>query len=388
MPKRNKVLLLLAFLVPLSLPVQKSPWYRINSVTGFDWNPTKLLDRPLEAADNDWGFVRGSASWARGNSTFIDELLAVVRDNEWLNRPGVQTFDNITLGKEKFRVKLSIEQTFTGIPSLSYEGTRTFRSKFEIFRPAQGSDPERIVLQLFFDSPESVEKNGALMYYNLAGLNPEEPAFDKDPDALVETFIFRKPDGLRRQVYTWKMEKTPTRKFPTDVGRVVLDEVLEGDSLCFRAVARFSGDILTELLAENNPSLPSLIYPACEADEEDDLYYSLAYMQKFRFPFLTTAMFGWSGTDQRKQGWCGISNINYGLFNHKGFVRDRVPADQVPASYPSPNSGDMSVNDAFGATFTENTASTGYGATGSDNTSKEFMDAIKTASEFNFKEDP
>lgn len=367
------------FLSTISLPVRRTPWFDINHIADWQLDPSKMMSR-LNAAETDWGFVRGSAEWARGNSTFIDQVIATIRDNSWFNESG--TFENITLGKHKFKITITRNTPQTGIQSGAFSGSRTFQNKFEIRRQAEND----LALQLYFDSTDSLTDNGALMYYNLAKLSPENGAFDNSLTAIVETFTFQKPDGLRRQVYTWK--NAPISKTSiASTGRVVLDEVLGNSTLCFRAVAKVDGTIMKDSLeASLDPTTVNNLYTACGTGNGNDLYYALAYMQNFSFPFYTTAKFGWSGDTNRKEGFCGVSSTikNYGIFDDKGFVRDGVSASQVPAGYPSPNSGEMSVDSAFIATYT-NASGLNYGEPGSDDTSKTFIDGVESNAKIDFK---
>lgn len=367
------------FLGTISLPVRRTPWFDINHIADWQLDPSKIVSR-LDATETDWRFVRGSAEWARGNSTFIDQVIASIRDNSWFNESG--TFENVTLGKHTFKIIITRNTPQTGIQSGAYTGSRTFQNKLEIKRQAEND----LALQLFFDSTEALTSNGALMYYNLAKLNPENGGFDNSLTAIVETFIFEKPDGLRRQVYTWKNAPTTTTSI-AGTGRVVLDEVQGSGALCFRAVAKVDGTVMKNSLEANfDTTTVNNLYTACGTAKGNDLYYALAYVQNFSFPFYTTAKFGWSGDTNRKEGFCGVSSTikNYGIFDDKGFVRDGVSASQVPAGYPSPNSGEMSVDSAFIATYT-NASGLNYGVPGSDDTSKTFIDGVGSNGNIDFK---
>ncbi|MCC5814184.1 MAG: hypothetical protein JJT78_05455 [Leptospira sp.] len=372
----------LIFFGTVSLPIRKSPWFDINRISPWQLDPSKL-SASLESAENDWGFVRQSAEWARGNSTFIDQIIAAIRSNAWLREPGTRTFDNVELNGRRFQVRVEIGVAQTGIESGSFPNSRSFQNKFEIRRQVEGD----LALQLYFDSTEDITDNGALLYYNLARLGQTQ-FFAGSTTMVIETFIFRKPDGLRRQVYTWKGAPANSNTSITDVGRVVLDEVLNGKTLCFRTSVRASRSIIEQAFA--NSPFKDQIFSACGNNGSGDFYYSLAYMQNFDFPFLTTAKYGWSGDADRREGFCGISNANintnnnYGIFNENGFVRDKVPANQVPSGYPSPNKGEMSVDSAFIATFTADTQLS-YGVTGSDDTSKAFLDGINSNAKIAFK---
>lgn len=373
------IIILILSVFTLSLPVQRKPWYLSMSSIPYSIDFHALISS-LYAEENDWGFVRQSAEWARGNGLFIDNIISEIAKNPWLKSPGIKVFENIKFdsGPNLFTIILEINVPQTGITSGAYSGTRTFQNKMEIRRQPQND----LALQLFFDSTEEITDNGALMYYILAKLNPDVPVFDKSEQAIVETFLFKKPDGFRRQVYTWKNVPASQTSITT-AGRVVLDEVLDGKTLCFRTVVKVDRTVLQTIAPiTSNP----IFLNACGNVSSGDYYYILSYMQNFQFPFLTTAKFGWTGDNTRKEGFCGIpsTNKNYGLFNDKGFVKDQVPANQVPSNYPSPNQGEMSVDSAFIATYTSATG-LGYSAPGSDDTSKAFIDGISTNANINFK---
>lgn len=373
----------------LSLPIRKTPWFEISHPKSWQLDPSAMLSS-LHAAENDWGFVRQSAEWARGNSTFIDQVLASVRENRWLDESN--EFLNVPVGNQRFDLKVVRGGSFN-IESSAYENTRTFQNSFEL-RRAQQKD---LALQLFFNSPEELDATGALMYYNLQKLVPEEGFFDSSENTIVETWVFRREDGLRRQVYTWK-DSPGGEKAITLSGRVVLDEVLDGKTLCFRTGVLVDGQVILNALNSNlgTQTVDFLYGPGgCNTAKGNNLYYALTYMQHFDFPFLTTAKYGWTGNGERKEGFCGVqtpqasTNNNYGLFDDKGFVRDGVPANQVPGNYPRPegSDSDMTVQTAWWATFNDGSGGLNYvpSAKGSDDTSKAFLDGINSNPKIGFK---
>lgn len=75
----KKLLFLFALVVFLGLGLSfrsdRVPFFvREDSPKPF---PIRLeLLQPLKANADNWGFVRQSATWARGNSLFMDELIA------------------------------------------------------------------------------------------------------------------------------------------------------------------------------------------------------------------------------------------------------------------------------------------------------------------------
>lgn len=374
---RNTALILILLFSTLSLPLRRTSWFDIHA--NFDWqlDPSRLSAR-LQAGESDWGFVRQSASWARGNSTFIDNILSGIRNNNFLNQNSDQVFTNQTLGSDKrFTLRIELNKNYS-IASGAYTGNKIFQNRFEIWDPANPATP---ALQLYFNSATDIDETGALMYYNLAKLNPNGNFFDNNTSTVVETYVNVKPNtnGLRRQVYTWKNAPISSTSI-SDSGRVVLDEVLEKTQLCFRTAVKINRANLKTLI--NNATFSGFINGACGGADGDPLYYTLAYMQKFSSPFLTTAKYGWTGGSTKQEGFCAIAstNKNYGLFDNRGFVRDVVALTDVPSNYPSPNVGSPNVDDAFNRTFTVS-----QGSGGSDDTSKAFIDGINTNGNIAFK---
>jgi hypothetical protein len=371
------IFIILIFVSTLSLPIRKTSWFDINSSLDWQLDPSKLISQ-IHATENDWVFVRQSASWARGNSTFIDQILTSLRDNKILSFNSDQVWRSQNLGKGKvFDIRIEMNKNYS-ITSGAYTGSKSFQNRFEIWDTSSPSNP---ALQLYFNSVTDLDETGALMYYNLAKLNPEGNFFDNNTNTVIETYIHKKPNtnGLRRQVYTWKNAPI-SAKSVSDSGRVVLDEVLEGSQLCFRTVVKVNRANLKTLT--NNATLNGLMNASCGGIDSDPIYYTLAYMQKFNSPFLTTAKYGWTGGATKQEGFCALAttNKNYGLFDDKGFVRDTVAQSDVPSEYPSPNLGNPSVDSAFTRTY-----SIAEGANGSDDTSKAFIDAINSNGLIAFK---
>lgn len=371
------ILILILLFSTLSIPIKKTPWFDIHSNFSWQLDPSRLSSK-LRAGESDWGFVRQSASWARGNSTFIDNVLSGIRDSNILNQNTDQVFRNQSIGTNRtFTLRIELNKSFS-IASGSYTGNKTFQNRFEIWDPTSPTSP---ALQLYFNSATDLDETGALMYYNLAKLNPNGNFFDNNTSTVVETYVHVKPNtnGLRRQVYTWKNAPISATSI-SDSGRVVLDEVLEKSQLCFRTVVRVNRANLKTLI--NNGTFSALINGSCGGADPDPIYYTLAYMQKFSSPFLTTAKYGWTGGSTKQEGFCALAttNKNYGLFDNNGFVRDVVALADVPSDYPSPNVGSPSVDDAFNRTFT-----IAQGAGGSDDTSKTFIDSVNSNTNIGFK---
>ncbi|WP_411821932.1 LIC_12337 family protein [Leptospira sp. 'Mane'] len=333
----------------------------------------ELGTTPLYAASDSWGFVRGSATWARGNSNLLDQVIAGIKNQGLLNTTG--TFSSpVTvsgMGSVTLRLKLKIDSA--AITSTAYNGTKIFSNTFEIIKSGS-SIPS---LQLFFDSAETLEGNdGALMYYKLSEIDPVK--FGSAPNAMVESYSFVK-SGIKKQTYTWA-GGPKNNSWPSDNGRVTLDEITSLGQLCFRSVVRMDLDALIAI----NPASATSINNLKTVCGGSIVYYNLAYMQNFAAPFYTTAKMGVTSNAQAGNDTiCNFagSSLTYGLFDENGFVSDKTSVGNVPSGYPSPNLGTWNVDSAFLRT------GTGYTSEAHDNTSASYIDSLSTteAAKLNFK---
>jgi len=283
----------------------------------------------LEGAESDWGFVRQSATWARGNSSLADNLITGLKNSGLLSQSATFTRSGIGMGSISATIRLtpSANTVITGdgagnTGAASLVGSKTFSHKFDAWRSSDNAK----VLELFFDDPDSVDNDGALLYYNLHLLNP---AVFTGNSAVVESYSFGSPGALK-QTYSWSNGPLISGG-GSDKGRVVLNEVFSGTQLCFRSVIKTNFTI--------NCGGTNLVY------------YTLAYMTKTTGANETTARFGigtgpsgaQAGTGGTADGICGSANArNYGLFSVGGFIGDGYAAANIPASYPAANTSSPS----------------------------------------------
>ncbi|TGL87861.1 hypothetical protein EHQ68_00420 [Leptospira congkakensis] len=314
------------------------------------------------SADN-WGFVRQSATWARGNSGIIDSLILALKNVGYFNNPDTARTDVLTnvnlsgFGSATLTVKINTPST--NISSTAYTGTKSFKHFMEI-KKTGASVPS---LQLFFDDPNTtLGNNGALVYYKLVDFG--NPQFANVGDVITESYTGNDSIyGTKFQTYTWR-NGPENAAWISKHGRVVLTEVDAGRQLCFRSVVRLT---FTKLKAVNPAGSAALdnLKTACNAAQgtgsSDQIYYALAYMQKFDSPFQTTAKATFTMSTARPESICNLSTslfpgaqLSYGIFNINGYVTDQLTAAAVPTDYPSPTVGGadfMSVDEAFNRTY-------------------------------------
>ncbi|PJZ44765.1 LIC_12337 family protein [Leptospira brenneri] len=344
------------------------------------------------SADN-WGFVRQSATWARGNSGIIDSLILSLKNAGYFNNPGTtrnDVFTNVNLsgfGSATLTIKINIPTA--NIASTAYTGNKTFNHFFEI-KKTGASVPS---LQLFFDDPETTLGNdGALVYYRLVDFG--NPQFASVGDVITESYTGNDSIyGTKFQTYTWR-NGPENAAWISKHGRVVLTEVDAGRQLCFRSVVRLTFTKLKEVNPAGATGLDNL-KTACNTAQgtgsSDQIYYALAYMQKFDLPFQTTAKATFTMSTARPETICNLpassfpgAKLSYGIFNINGYVTDQLTAGEIPADYPSPTVGGadfMSVDEAFNRTYVALGASiagqTGLGTVKQyEDTSKAFLDAF------------
>jgi hypothetical protein len=335
------------------------------------------------AASTDWAFVRGSANWARGNSNLVDSLLGNLKTSgvfdavSKLGNDASQTFSNVPSSNGlSYNYRLKVNSTFT-IASTAYAGTKTYKHRFEMYRV--GDSSSKPSLQMYFSDVNGTGTSGVLLYYSLTRLDPNNAQF-KGSDAVVVESYTSGITGSLSQTYTWANGPKSTL-WPSDNGRVVLNEVIGGKQLCFRSVVRLN----TKLFIDNDPANGATIAAFCGGSNAN-IYYNLAYMQKFDSPFQTTAKFGLSNlATPGVTTICNLTGKGYGVFREAGFVTDGLTAAQVNSQYsdyPSPDTTTVSpnVDMAFLRTGTDNGTSGGY-----DDTSKTFIDGLSSNSNLDFK---
>lgn len=302
------------------------------------------------SADN-WGFVRQSATWARGNSGIIDNLILGLKNAGYFNNssPRNEVLNNINLnGFGSATLTIKISTPTTGVSSTAYTGTKDFNHFFQITKTG-ASTPS---LQLFFDDPNTTLGNdGALIYYRLVDFGSTQ--FATVGDVITESYTANDSVyGTKFQTYTWR-NGPENAAWISKHGRVVLTEVDAGRQLCFRSVVRLSFTKLKSLNPANATALENL-KSQCNSQlgtATDNLYYVLAYMQKFDSPFQTTAKATYTTAATKHETICNLGiKLSYGIFNVNGYVTDQLSAGEVPSDYPSPTIGGsdfMSVDDAF-----------------------------------------
>ncbi|MCG6139702.1 LIC_12337 family protein [Leptospira mtsangambouensis] len=335
---------------------------------------------------DSWGFVRQSATWARGNSGIIDSLILALKNAGYFNNstPRNDVLNNVNLsGFGSATLTIKISQTISGIASTAFAGTKTFNHFFEI-KKTGASTPS---LQLFFDDPETTLGNdGALIYYRLVDFG--NPQFATVGDVITESYTGNESIyGTKLQTYTWR-NGPENAAWISKVGRVILTEVDSGRQLCFRSTVKMNFSKLEAL----NPAIVTL-KNACTTTQGagDSVYYVLAYMQKFDSPFLTTAKATITKTTAKPTTICAIPEtpstpgvrLSYGIFDINGYVTDQLLANQVPVGYPSPTQGGadfMSVDEAFTRTFVPAGALSGQVNVQTYEVSdKTFLDSIDSA---------
>ncbi|MCZ8156293.1 MAG: hypothetical protein O9264_09265 [Leptospira sp.] len=349
---------------------------------------------PLFAAANSWGFVRQSATWARGNSTLIDQLIQGLKRAGFFqnSNPVSQTFTNVTLdgiGSTTIRLKLNQQASpISGITASAYTGTKSFNNFLEITKTGNTSPS----LQLFFDNPDTLLGNdGGLIYYKLGDFNNAQ--FANAGNVITESYTANEASyGTKFQTYTWRLGPE-NASWISDIGRVVLTEVDSGKQLCFRSVVRLK---FSKLIALNPSQTSTLNALKSQCGNSDQVYYGLAYMQKFDSPFLTTAKASISQSTSSSgtpfpETICNLNasvsgaKLSYGLFDINGFVNDGLSASQVPSTYPHPTLGGtdfMSVDEAFTRTGIDASSVLSSGkpaAKAYEYTSKSYLDSLEGA---------
>ena len=370
--------------------------FRIDSDGIFKFSITEAIrlsigNEPIFGEANSWGFVRQSATWARGNSNLIDQLIAGLKKAGFFSNsnPIDQSYTNINLdglGSSTIRIKLNQQANpIAGITATAYSGSKSLNHFLEITKTGN-SNPS---LQLFFDDPNTLLGNdGALIYYKLGDWNLSQ--FANVGSVITESYTANESSyGTKFQSYTWK-NGPENASWPSDNGRVVLTEVDSGKQLCFRSVVRLKFSKLAAISPSQTTTLNNL-KSVCGGS--DQIYYGLAYMQKFDSPFYTTAKASISPLASNgtfPETICNLSSsisgakLSYGIFDLNGFVKDGLSATEVPSTYPSPTVGGadyMSVDEAFSRTGIDSTSVLGSGKPAAkqyEYTSKNFLDSLSS----------
>ncbi|MEM7179692.1 MAG: hypothetical protein AAF518_02185 [Spirochaetota bacterium] len=341
--KKGKFLLAFAVVAFLGISFEirftNRPARLHNPLAGVDVSvlgPGKLY----AGTSDSWGFVRGSATWGRSNSSIVDSLLTSLQSSgifSSISSGEVIVTNQTSSDGTSYNYRVNINQGYT-VTSTAFNGSKTFNHRFEAWRT---TDTDHPTLQMFFDSTTSTGDDGVLLFYDLSRLSPS--TFSDATGAVVESYTSG-TSGNMQQTYSWS-GGPESSSWLSKTGRVIIREMNSGAEICVRTVVeinRGSTGVGTSLdtLCANSNSL---------ANSSSTLYYTLAYIQKTSSPFYTVAKSGLvkkeNSTIKNTSTYCGYdasptSSITslplyYGLFDSNGFISDGNAASAVPADYPS-----------------------------------------------------
>ncbi|MEI1280027.1 hypothetical protein V6Z05_16970 [Leptospira venezuelensis] len=302
------------------------------------------LLRPLHASADQWGFVRGSASWARGNSLFMDDVIGSIQANPGLillasGVNGLSQDGFSTTSGTNFTISIKLGGSFMA-SSTAYTGQKEFSNYLELKNVGTTTTAD-IALQFYWDdNPRDSQQDGALVKYRLQMLNPSQ---DGGSSADIESYVYSPdvtdpfystnyPNQGLVQVYSWdeKLNNDNEISLHARRGRVILEEMDDRTVFCFKAIVRVDA---TANLVPGNPNAG-----LCLGNTNAE-YYKLAYSQKLTGNLEVTAKSGWEeGAITPGDGTlCGLTSLNYGLFNVNGFVKDMVASANIPSSYVQSN---------------------------------------------------
>lgn len=383
--KKSWILFAFAILVFLGLGLSfrsdRVPFFvREDSPKPF---PVRLeLLEPLRANADSWGFVRQSATWARGNSLFMDDLIFAIR-----KAFPAGTTVNITLANQNFngnsytlRLKLNSGNVLYQPSTLS--AAASYTNFFEL----RSSSDNQPALQFFFDDdPRSASGDGAVLLYQLSRLDPTRWA---GATALIESYVVQPvitgfPNQGLIQTYSWKGPLgSDSLGQDVDTGRVILEEMDNRTVFCFKSVVSFNG---TTNLVPINAGTAALGYSAnqglCPGAGRE--YYKLAYSQKLQGSLNVTAKGGLEqGAITSGQAITCNTTVNqyinftptYGLFNFNGFISEGVAASAIPADFIQATRVD-GLYDRVG-TVGKSAATTSPAGSSWDTLTKAYIDAI------------
>ena len=185
MKKTQKTLLIfapvaVAIFLGASLIVREQGSERAFDPGGLRFNVTGPAE--LNAAENSWGFVRQSATWANANSNAMDSIITSLNSAGFLSlSTGTRhDFTSVNIGGRVFKISLQRGSTFS-VASTAYGGTKAFANKLIVWR---ASDDAK-ALELFWTSSGTLDTIGALMVYRLYYFNPV--SFDQ-ATGIVESY--------------------------------------------------------------------------------------------------------------------------------------------------------------------------------------------------------
>ncbi|TGK20362.1 LIC_12337 family protein [Leptospira stimsonii] len=345
--------------------------------------PVRLeLLQPLKANADTWGFVRQSATWARGNSLFMDDLVFAIRKNFPLGTTANITLPNQILNGQSFTLRLKLNSGAVSYRPSTLGAAASYTNFFEL-RSTGDNQP---ALQFFFDdNPRDASGDGAVLLYQLSRLDPVRWS---GATAIIESYVVQPVvtgfanQGLI-QTYSWKGPLgSDALGQDVDTGRVILEEMDNRTIFCFKSVVSFFGN--TDLVTIN-AGTTALGYAhnqgLCPGAGRE--YYKLAYSQKLDGNLNVTAKGGLeqAGITPGQAITC-TPTVNqfipftptYGLFNFNGFVAEGVAASAIPSDYV-PSSRVDSLYDRVG-TVGKSAATTSPATSSWDTLTQAYVDAI------------
>lgn len=383
--KKSWVLILVAVLVFLGAGLS----FRSDRVAFFVREdspkpfPVRLeLIQPLKANADSWGFVRQSATWARGNSLFMDDLIFGIRKAFPLGTTANITLSNQIFNGQSYTLRLKLNSGNVSYQPSTLSAAASYTNFFEL----RSTSDNGAALQFFFDdNPRDAAGDGAVLLYQLSRLDPVRWS---GATAIIESYV-RQPvvtgfanQGLI-QTYSWKGALgSDALGQDVDTGRVILEEMDNRTVFCFKSVVSFNG---TTDLVTINAGTTALGYShnngLCPGTGRE--YYKLAYSQKLDGNLNVTAK---GGLEQAAitsgQAITCNTTVNqfvnftptYGLFNFNGFISEGVAASAIPADFIQSSRVDA-LYDRVG-TVGKSSATTNPAGSSWDTLTKTYIDAL------------
>ncbi|MDI7185067.1 hypothetical protein QMM42_02380 [Leptospira santarosai] len=302
--------------------------------------PVRLeLLQPLSANADRWGFVRQSATWARGNSLFMDDLIAAIRRSFPAGTAANITLANRNFNGQSYTLRLKLNSGNVSYQPSTLGNPASYTNFFEL-RSSADNQP---ALQLFFDdNPREVD--GAVLVYQLSRLDPTRWS---GATAIIESYVVQPvitgfPNQGLIQTYSWKGPLgSDALGQDVDTGRVILEEMDNRTVFCFKSVVSFGG---TTDLVPINAGTQALGYAhnqgLCPGAGRE--YYKLAYSQKLDGNLNVTAKAGLEQlTITSGQAVTCNTTVNqflnftpsYGLFDFNGLIAEGVAANAIPSDF-------------------------------------------------------
>ncbi|AYV57128.1 hypothetical protein EFP84_17510 [Leptospira kmetyi] len=345
--------------------------------------PVRLeLIQPLHANADSWGFVRQSATWARGNSLFMDDLIFAIRKAFPLGTTANITLSNQLFNGQSYTLRLKLNSGNVSYQPSTLSAAASYTNFFEL----RSTSDNGAALQFFFDDdPRDVAGDGAVLLYQLSRLDPTRWS---GATAIIESYV-RQPvvtgfanQGLI-QTYSWKGSLgSDALGQDVDTGRVILEEMDNRTVFCFKSVVSFNG---TTDLVTINAGTTALGYShnngLCPGAGRE--YYKLAYSQKLDGSLNVTAKGGLEQTAITSGQAITCNNTvnqfvnftpTYGLFNFNGFIAEGVAASAIPADFIQSTRVD-SLYDRVG-TVGKSSATTTPAGSSWDTLTKAYIDAL------------